>query len=90
MDFGFLFSLFEGRSGNPAVAEDCASYYETIGQPTFPVFADGNGLIAGATPLIQQNPEVCALSPEMEIISCYQGHNVYRQAMEDIKTHAGL
>ena len=91
MEFSFLFALYEGGSGNPAVFEDCESYSETIGSPNFPVFADGTGKIKGATPMTQNtHPEMCALTPEMEIISCYSGHGGYQGALDDIKAHAGL
>ena len=91
MEFSFLFSLYEGASGNPATADDCASYVDRIGNPSFPVFADGSSQIAGATPMTQTvHPEMCGLTPELEIISCYYGHGGHQNALADIKTHAGL
>ena len=78
------------------MAADCASYYDTISgrcacEPTFPIFADGTGLISGATPMNQQtHPQMCGLTPSLEIISCYSGHGGYEDALADIKTHAGL
>ena len=44
----------------------------------------------GATPMELGHPQVCALSDELEIISCYDGHGSYELALEDIKLHAGL
>ncbi|MAA80306.1 MAG: hypothetical protein CL916_13715 [Deltaproteobacteria bacterium] len=86
-----MFALYEGSGGNPAVAEDVIAYHERIGEPTFPVLADGSGLLAGSTPMTQEHhPEMCALTPEFEIISCYKGHGGYEQALADIKAHAGL
>ena len=38
----------------------------------------------------EYHPEMCALAPELEVISCYRGHGGYEQALEDIKSHAGL
>ena len=71
--------------------EDAISYHERIGEPSFPIFADGTGLLAGATPLTQEyHPEMCAMTPELEFISCYQGHGGYERALDDIKEHAGL
>lgn len=73
------------------MVEDAISYHERIGAPSFPIFADGTGKLAGATPMTQQvHPEMCALTPELEIISCYNGHGGYEQALDDITVHAGL
>ena len=91
MEFSFLFALYEGGSGDPATAEDCASYVDRIGNPSFPVFADGTGKIKDSTPMTQTvHPEMCGLTPELEIISCYDGHGGYNLALADIKAHAGL
>jgi hypothetical protein len=91
LPFSFLFALYEGASGNPATADDCASYAEDIGSPSFPVFADGLEEIKEATPLtLQSHPAMCALTPEFVIISCYSGHGGYDSAFEAIKDHAGL
>ena len=91
LEFSFLFALYQGASGYPATGNDCESYAETIGDPDFPVMADGEGLISGATPMTQErHPELCALAPDMTIISCYHGHNGYNDALDDIKEHAGI
>ena len=83
--------LYEGSSGNPAVVEDAISYHDRIGAPSFPIFADGTGKMAQATPMTQAyHPEMCALTPELEIISCYHGHGGYEQALDDIRVHAGF
>lgn len=89
LEFSFIFALYQGASGNPAVAEDVAAYANTIGNPLFPVLADGIGAIAGATPMnLQTHPQMCALSPEFEIISCYSGHGGYEDALTDIVEHS--
>ena len=86
-----MFVLYEGASGNPAVAEDVIAYHERIGEPLFPVLADGARLLVGSTPMTQEyHPEMCAVTPEFEILSCYKGHGGYEQALVDIKVHAGL
>ena len=92
MDFQFLFVLYEGSSyGVPAVKQDVELYAEVIDYPNFPIMADGNGLVAGATPLTNEvHPEMCAVSPEFEIIKCYSGHGGYEDALQDIRNHAGL
>jgi len=89
--FSFLFALYEGGSGGPATEDDCSAYAEYIDSPNFPVFADGDETIASATPMSpQSHPQVCALSPDLTIISCYSGHGGYTDALDDIEEHAGL
>jgi hypothetical protein len=91
LEFSFLFAIFQGASGNDATEDDCESYAETIGDPEFPVFADGDTLIADATPMTaQQIPEYCGIAPDMTIISCDSGHGGYQDILDDIKSHAGL
>jgi hypothetical protein len=91
LDFRFLFALYEGASGNPANANDCDSYAETIGALDFPVFADNSKQISSTTPITQKtHPQMCGMTPEMVILDCYGGHNAYENALNDIKAHAGL
>ena len=91
LDFSFIFALYEGASGYPATADDCDSYADTIGNPSFPVMADGDALISDHTPMTQtRHPEMCGLAPDMTIISCTYGHGGYDQVLDDIKAHAGL
>ena len=44
LEFSFIFALYEGASGYPATEDDCDSYADTIGNPDFPVMADGDNL----------------------------------------------
>jgi len=91
LNFRFLFALYEGASGNSATANDCASYANTIGAEDFPVFADGTKQIAGVTPMTQQvHPSMCALTPEFKILNCFSGHGSYEDALDEVKTDAGL
>ena len=91
LDFSFIYALYEGGSGMPATVNDCASWADAIGDPNFPILADNTEKIAGATPLTQMtHPEMCALSPELEIISCYSGHGSHQNCFNDIRAHAGL
>ena len=86
-----MFVLYEGASGDPAGVADVMAYNEVINEPNFPIFADGSGKLSGSTPMTQlTHPEMCALSPDFEIISCYYGHGGYESALDDIKAHAGL
>ena len=34
------------------------------------------------------HPELCAFTPDLEIISCYAGHGKIELAMQDIRDHA--
>jgi len=91
LDFSFIYALYEGSSGMPATANDASSFAEAIGDPDFPVLADRAEKIAGATPLTQMtHPEMCALTPELEIIGCYSGHGSYQDCFNDIRSHAGI
>ena len=91
LDFEFLLVLYESPSGYPAVPEDSISYADRIGNPNFPVFADGEKIVVNATPLTNYSrPEMCILSPEMEIVECYSGYDGYENALEGLKIHAGL
>jgi hypothetical protein len=83
--------LYEGASGNAAILQDVIAYHTRIGEPNFPIFADGSGKLRASTPMTQNaHPEMCAVTPEFEIISCYAGHGGYESALDDIKAHAGL
>jgi len=62
-----------------------------LGITEFPVLADAQTLFASVTPMTQQvHPEMCALAPDMTIISCYSGHGGYEGALNDIRAHAGM
>ena len=57
----------------------------------FPVLADGDLTIANSTPLTQMtHPELCALTPEMEIIKCTSGHKSHKNLFFAITDHAGI
>ena len=91
LPFSFIFTLYEGTSGGPANYNDIVSYHQTIGEPDFPILADGEGLLPDRTPMSGRvHPEICAIAPDMSIISCDSGHGGYQLAMDDIKDHAGL
>jgi hypothetical protein len=83
--------LSEGGTGNPATAGDCAAYAKKLNITKFPVMADGSGQVAEATPMTGMAiPEVCALTPQMAVIDCWQGHKTYLEALKAIQQHAGL
>lgn len=91
LDFSFIFVLSEGASGNPAVAEDAIAYADRIGNPSFPVLAGGDGAMADATPMtLEAFPEICAFTPELEIIECFTGHGGSDDALDAIRTYAGI
>ena len=88
--FSFIFALSQGASGQPAGIEDVQAYVPRINDPLFPVLADGESQLPAISPMNEGHPEVCALSPEFEIISCYVGHGGHEQALADIRAHADL
>lgn len=91
LEFSFIFALYEGGSGNPATAEDCAAYAEYIGSPSFPVMSDGLERVADVTPMtLTWHPEMCAIAPDMTILGCHEGHGTYEDAFNDIRAHAGI
>ena len=70
---------------------DSADYAEVIGDPPFPVLADGQKKSVQATPMtLNSHPEMCALAPDMTILGCYLGHGKHEAAFEDIRAHAGM
>ncbi|MAA80645.1 MAG: hypothetical protein CL916_15420, partial [Deltaproteobacteria bacterium] len=91
LDFQFLLVLYENASGYPATPEDGLAYAQSIANPDFPVFVDGEDMVVGATPLTNNSrPEMCVLSPDLEIVGCYTGYDGHENALNEIKTHAGL
>lgn len=91
LEFSFLFALYEGASGRPATVDDVVAYHERIGSPEFPIFADENYTLADASPLTQLvHPEMCAVTPEFEFISCHSGHGGHQDALDAIREHAGI
>ena len=91
LGFGVIFVLSEGASGNPAAVEDVVAYAERIGSPNFPILAGGDGTIVAATPMDQiAHPEICVLTPELEIVECFTGHSGTDEAFDVIRSHAGI
>ena len=56
LDFSFMFVLFAGVLGYEATEQDSAEYAEHIGDPDFPVFADGDKLLYDVTPMNGESP----------------------------------
>ena len=68
--------------------EEVKRYAKRVGITDFPVLADANGAYASVTPMTQRrHPELCAIAPDMRIISCTAGHKSYERLMEDIRRH---
>jgi hypothetical protein len=66
--------------------EEVKRYAKRVGITEFPVLADGGGKYASVTPMTQKrHPELCAVGPDMRIISCTAGHKSYKKLMEDIR-----
>ena len=91
LDFSFMFVLFAGVLGYEATEQDSAEYAEHIGDPDFPVFADGDKLLHDVTPMNgESHPEVCAIGPDMKILECWSGHGSVQTALDKIRETAGL
>ena len=91
LPFTFVFALYENGSHQPPTPLDAQIYAQQVGITQFPVLADAFGAFAGATPMTQQtHPEVCAVGPDMRIISCGSGHSSFQARLNDIKAYAGL
>ena len=91
LEFSFIFAIYEGTGGNPANSADSQAFAADLGITEFPVMADGRFGLANVTPMTQQtHPEMCALAPDLTILSCYSGHGGYENALDDIRAHAGL
>jgi hypothetical protein len=90
IDFSFMFALLGGTNGGEARPEDSEWYASQLGDPPFPVFVDiGDETLADATPLSGiAYPELCVLSPAMEILACYSGHDRIDMGLDDIQNHA--
>jgi len=67
--------LFENSAGLPASADTAIDYWTDMGEPPFPVVADGSHQVINDTPWeAEYLPGKCALTPDMEILGCYTGH----------------
>lgn len=89
LPFTFVFALYQGGNKQPATQQDVKIYAQQLGITQFPVLADGVGAFAGTTPMTQlAHPEMCAVAPDMTLISCGSGHKGYLQRLQDIKAHA--
>jgi hypothetical protein len=66
--------LFQDVQGGPPHPADAASYWEAIGEPTFPVTVDPSGAMLEATPWEGSPlPGKCVLGPDMVLLDCYTG-----------------
>jgi len=85
-----VFALYAGLTPDrPASAQDVKFYAQRVGITDFPVLADSMGAFAGSTPMTQRrHPELCALTPDMRILSCAVGHGAYRRLLDDIRRHS--
>ena len=95
LDTGIVFALYEATSGAPPTAVDSAAYanqllaHGWVETNDLPVLAAGTRSLATITPMTQNaHPELCAVTPELMIISCYNGHGTIHTALEDIRAHA--
>ena len=74
--------------GKSASVEEVKRYAKRAGITDFPVLIDAVRAYASVTPMTQKrHPELCAIGPDMRIISCGSGHKAYKRLMGDIRTH---
>lgn len=73
--FSYAVVLFADYEGGPPDGDDAETYAESLGYPSYPVVADPEVGILDST-LYDGNPlpGKCALSPDMEILGCENGH----------------
>ena len=85
--FSYMIVLFSGITGDPAKPQDAIDYAEVVGDPEIPVFADPAQDILANTPYDGKAlPGKCLLSPSMEIVSCWTGHDNDEEAWEIVRT----
>lgn len=85
--FSYLIVLFSGTTGDAPKPIDAVDYAKAVGDPDIPVLADPEQNILANTPYDGKTlPGKCLLSPEMEIISCWTGHENDDEAWETVRT----
>ena len=85
--FSYMILLFTGVTGDPAKPQDAIDYAGAVDDPTIPVFADPARDILNNTPYDgKELPGKCLLSPSMEIVSCWTGHDNDDEALEIVRT----
>ena len=89
--FSYLMALYEDTSGKTPEGRQAEAYWETIGEPEAPVFADVNAALLDATPFTGANAAgKCLLDPQMQILGCQEGHGADDWAYEIIIEREGL
>ncbi len=91
IEFSFIFAMYSSASGEDATAEDCEAFADHIGAE-FPVFADPGGVtISAATPMTTStHPELCVITPDMELLQCFNGHRNIEPSLAQVRAHAGI
>ena len=81
-----MFALYGMTPKKPATLDEVKRYVKRAGITDFPVLTDAVGAYASVTPMTQRrHPELCAIGPDMRIISCGAGHKSYKRLMKDIR-----
>jgi hypothetical protein len=88
-DFSYILILSEDYSGNAPTADEAAWYDEQVEASGFPVTANPDQSVVTATPWDGYHlPGKCAVSPEMELLHCYDGDDD-TEGFDAIRDHAG-
>ena len=82
--------IWQNNDGTAPSAENAADYADSLGNPDHPVLSDPSEQVFEATEYDGSVlPGKCALSPQMEMLSCTSGHG-NEGLFDAIREHAGL
>lgn len=71
-DVSYVVILYEGTDGQPPNGRDAEVYADQVGLD-MPVLADWTAASLRAMPWEGERPFRCAVSPRMELLTCYTG-----------------
>ena len=89
VDFSYLVILFEDVQGDQPKGGTAVNYADVIDARKLPVLADKQQAILSDTPYDGSRlPGKCLLSPEMEMVECWDGHAGIEELFEVMARHA--
>ncbi|MED5373774.1 MAG: redoxin domain-containing protein [Myxococcota bacterium] len=85
IDFSYMILLFSSVTGDPPNDQTAVDYAPNVGDPAIPVFADPERAWLEASPYDgSELPGKCLLSPDMELVQCWTGHDNDQDALDTI------
>ena len=88
IDFSFIAVVYENSVGTEPTGQDAMDYAAALGNPALPVLADPSLQVLDVTEFDGTVfPSQCALSPEMEMLKCTEGHG-HDDLFDVIREHA--